>query len=185
MAILTATTPLSNGAPAQTSTLKKYFTELANYNIWANTIAIDWLNQISDEQWEQVSISSFSSIKQTAIHIASAEKVWIDFWKKMPDPVYLSTEFKGTKNDLIQIWENASAGLKNFITNFPEEKFLQQVTFKYPGGGEGQMEFWQTISHSINHSTHHRGQLVTLLRQAGFTKFSSIDLATYYRMIQK
>jgi uncharacterized damage-inducible protein DinB len=37
----------------------------------------------------------------------------------------------------------------------------------------------------INHSTYHRRQLVTLLRQVGFTKLSSTDLFTYSRVMQK
>jgi len=160
---------------------KAYFLVLADYNIWANNIAIEWLDQINDEQWEQATISSFSSVKQTAIHIASAENIWIDFWKNVPDPVFLSAGFKGTKNDLIAIWRRSSAGLKEFVEAYPEENYRQQITFRYPRGGEGRMELWQTFSHIINHSTYHRGQLVTTLRQAGFTKFSSIDLAVYYR----
>lgn len=164
---------------------KKYFMELAAYNNWADNTAMEWLNQITDEQWNQVITSSFSSIKQTAIHIASAEKIWIDFWENVPDPVYLSGEFNGTKNDLIAIWKSASAALKFFVKKYPPENYRRQITFRYPRGGEGTMEFWQTCAHIINHSTYHRGQLVTLLRQAGFAKFSSIDLATYYRMCQQ
>jgi uncharacterized damage-inducible protein DinB len=164
---------------------KKYFTTLAGYNIWADHIAIEWLKQIDEEQWNQTIVSSFSSIKQTAIHIASAEKIWIDFWKNVPDPVYLSAGFKGTKDELIEIWRKASAGLKDFIEEYPEENYLQQVTFKKPNGEVDRMEFSQTFPHMINHATFHRGQLVTLLRQAGFTKLSSTDLFTYYRMIQK
>jgi len=161
-------------------TNKKYFTALAQYNYWADHIAINWLNQINEDQWNQINISSFSSIKETAIHIASAEKVWIDFWTKVSDPVYLSVKFKGSKDDLIEIWKKSSAGLKDFIEKYPEDKYMEQVSFSYPKGGDGQMEFWQTISHIVNHSTYHRGQLVTLLRQADFTRLSSIDLATYY-----
>lgn len=159
---------------------KKYFMALAGYNSWADDKAMDWLTQISDEQWKQVSASSFNSIEQTAVHIASAEKVWIDFWNNASAPVYLSATFQGTKDDLIEIWKKASAGVKNFIERHSEEMYLHQVNFNYPRGGNGNMEFWQTFAHIVNHSTYHRGQLVTLLRQAGFTKFSSIDLATYY-----
>jgi uncharacterized damage-inducible protein DinB len=164
---------------------KKYFTELAGYNNWADTIAMGWLDQIGDDQWDQLITSSFSSIRQTAVHIASAEKIWIDFWKNVPDPIYLSAEFKGTKDQLIQHWKNASAGIKTFIDEFPEESYLQQVTFRKPNGEKGQMEFSCTFPHMVNHSTYHRGQLVTLLRQVGFTRLSSTDLFTYYRMTQK
>lgn len=164
---------------------RKYFLELTDYIIWTNNIVIKWLGQVNDEQWEQVVTSSFSSLRQTVIHIVSAEKIWVDYWRKVPDLVFLSTGFKGTKDDVIDTWKRSSADLKDLIEKYPEESYLQQVGFKWPGGEEGRMEFWQTFSHFINHATYHRGQLVTILRHAGFTRFSSTDLATYYRVMQK
>jgi uncharacterized damage-inducible protein DinB len=159
---------------------KAYFTDLAFYNRWADQKAIDWLSQVDDEQWERVNISSFGSLRQTALHIASAEKVWVDFWLEAPDPVYLSTVFTGTKKELLMIWKEASNTLAGFIECHPEEKLTEIVSFTYPNGRTGRMQYYQTFAHSINHSTYHRGQLVTLLRQAGYNNFSSIDLATYY-----
>lgn len=164
---------------------KRYFAELADYNCWANSIVAGWLLQINEEQWEREVLSSFSSIKMTATHIVSAEKVWIDFWTKAPDPVYLSAVFTGTGKELIEIWKEASAGMKAFIEAFSEENYQQRITFRYPRGGEGWLEYPQTFAHVMNHSTYHRGQLVTLLRQVGFTGFTSIDLATYYRLNQQ
>lgn len=162
----------------------KYFTELAGYTVWADNIVIEWLNQISEEQWNQVIISSFSSIRQTATHLVSAEKIWIDFWTNTPYPVYLSAGFKGTKNDLTEIWKKTSADLKNFIANYPEENYSKQINLKKPNGEKDQMEFSKTFLHLINHTTFHRGQLVTLLRQAGFTKLCSTDLFNYYNVIK-
>ncbi|UGU15861.1 DinB family protein [Sinomicrobium kalidii] len=159
---------------------KRDFTALADYSNWADGISIKWLKQINAEQWEQSVVSSFSSIRETAIHIVSAKKIWVDFWTKVPDPVYLSSEFKGTKNELIEIWENTSKDLKNFVENFPEEDYKKSVTFIYPNGREGQMIFWQTFLHFVNHAAYHRGQLVALLRQTGFTNFSNTDLATFF-----
>ena len=160
--------------------LKPYFTDLAAYNSWADQKAIGWLSQITDEQWEQINASSFCSVKQTAVHIASAEKIWIDFWTGAAAPVYLSANFTGSKNDLITIWKAASDGLETYIKNHPEEDFNKPVSFIYPNGNTGHMLYYQTFAHIINHSTYHRGQLVTLLRQAGYEQFSSIDLATFY-----
>jgi uncharacterized damage-inducible protein DinB len=160
--------------------LKQYFTDLAAYNSWADRKAMDWLSHITDVQWEQVNTSSFCSIRQTAVHIASAEKIWIDFWTRAADPVYLSANFTGTKNELIDIWKAASNGLETYIKSHYEEDLMRSVSFIYPNGNIGQMPYYQTFAHIINHSTYHRGQLVTLLRQAGFDRFTSIDLATYY-----
>jgi uncharacterized damage-inducible protein DinB len=160
--------------------LKQYFTDLAAYNSWADQKSMDWLRQITDEQWEQINVSSFSSIRQTAVHIASAEKIWIDFWTGAADPVYLSANFTGTKNELLDIWKAASNGLETYIESHPEEEFGHPVRLIYPNGNTGQMPYYQTFAHIVNHSAYHRGQLVTLLRQAGYDRFSSIDLATYY-----
>ena len=159
---------------------KQYFTELASYNNWTDDIIIGWLKQISEDQWEQAVESSFSSIQLTAIHMVSAKKIWIDFWTKKPAPVYLSTVFNGTKDELIAIWQKASDDLKRFVENYPEEDYKLPVTVFYPNGKEAKMEFWKTLPHFVNHATYHRGQLVTILRHAGFTNFTNTDLFTYF-----
>ncbi|MBB6498011.1 DinB family protein [Pedobacter cryoconitis] len=162
--------------------LKGYFIELADFNNWADNRAIDWLTQITDEQWDQVAISSFGSIRETAVHIASAKKIWIDFWTDVQNPVYLSSEFKGTREDLIDIWKTTSAELKSFIENYPIENYTNEIYVKKPNGELSTMEFRKTFPHMINHSTYHRGQLVTLLRQSGFLNLSNTDLFTYYNI---
>jgi uncharacterized damage-inducible protein DinB len=159
---------------------KAYFTELAAFNTWADAKAISWPTQISGEQWNRSNKSSFGSVRQTAIHIASAEKIWTDFWTKKSVPKYLSQTFTGSKEELISIWQKASEEMDSLISNHPETDLNQLVSFIYPDGRTGQMSYYQTFAHSINHSTYHRGQLVTLLRQAGFEHFSSLDLATFY-----
>lgn len=128
-------------------------------------------------------VSSFSSIRQTAVHIVSAEKYWVDHWTHIPEPVFLSAEFDGTKNELLEIWNKSSVDIKALVDNYPESNYVETVSFKYPGNSRtGQMAFWQTVAHAINHSKYHRGQLVTLLRQTGFINLSSNDMATYFQL---
>lgn len=161
---------------------KTYFLQLADYNVWANAKAISWLKQINDTQWEQTTTSSFSSVRQTALHIASAEKIWIDFWRKAAKPEFISGNFQGSKDDLVAIWERASLGMRDFLVSYHGD-LMSPVLFKYPRGGDAQLPFAHTFAHIMNHSTYHRGQLVTLLRQVGFTDLSSVDLATFYRQM--
>jgi len=158
---------------------KAFYLSLAAYNRWANGKAAAWLAEITDDQWQQTVASSFESVMQTAIHIASAQKIWVDFWKAESNPVYLSSCFTGTKSELIHLLLESSKNLQAFIENYPEENYTNSISFLYPDGRKGAMPFWQTVSHIINHSTYHRGQLVTLLRNVGYTNFSSTDLATY------
>lgn len=164
---------------------KPYFTALARYTAWADSKVMYWLNQIDDGQWNMKLNSSFGSVRETVMHIVSAEKIWIDFWEQDPEANYLSQTFKGTKNDLMEIWQSASVGILDFIEALPEDSYDRQIGFRYPDGRQASLEFWQTFSHLHNHSTYHRGQLVTLLRQVGFTGLSSIDLITYFIANQK
>ncbi|GAB2698297.1 DinB family protein [Mucilaginibacter koreensis] len=159
---------------------KDYFAVLAAYNRWADQKAMNWLSAIDHEAWQRLNPSSFSSVRQTAIHIASAEKIWVDFWTGTATPVYLSAVFSGDKDELIAIWRKAGEDLVNFISNYPENELDRPVNFVYPNGSTGQMPYYQSFAHVVNHSTYHRGQLITLLHQVGFSELSSTDLATFY-----
>ena len=159
---------------------KKYFLELAEYNVWANDIVFSWFEKISDEQWNQRLVSSFENIADTALHVAGAETVWLERLNKVESPVWLPAVFKGNKNEVIQVWKKASAGLKFFVENFDEAKMESILRFTRLNGITYEMPHYQLLAHVFNHSTYHRGQLVTLLRQVGFTDVSSTDLSGFF-----
>ena len=160
---------------------KQYFTELADYHVWANNIVCSWLEQISDEQWKQPVVSSFPDIYDTVLHIASAEKIWVERLKKYTEFTYLINTFKGTTGELIALWKETSQGFKNFVEAFDENRINEVLAFKDIRGIPHNQPYWQLFAHVVNHSTYHRGQLVTMLRQVGYTAITSIDMTTYFR----
>ena len=160
---------------------KQYFIELADYNIWANDIVQGWLNALADEQWNQTIVSSFNSIRETALHLTGTESVWLDRLNKVEAPVWLPPVFTGTKKEMLDRWNNASHNIKSFVEKFDETKINEKLDFKRLNGDQYSMPYHQVFAHVFNHSTYHRGQLVTMLRQAGFTNVSSTDLLGYYR----
>ena len=160
---------------------KQYFLEVADYNIWANDIVLSWINNISDEQWKKHVVSSFNSIAETVLHITSAETIWLERLKKAESPVWLQSAFKGPRNEVIGLWENASEGLKKFIEGFNEEGLMDKLVFRRINGDRYEMPHYQVFAHIFNHSTYHRGQLVTMLTQVGFTDVGSTDKLGFYR----
>jgi uncharacterized damage-inducible protein DinB len=159
---------------------KEYFITLAEYNIWANNIVHSWFDKISDEQWEQNIVSSFTSLSATALHTASAETIWLDRLNKVTQPRWLTNIVKGGKKEVQDAWKDSTAGLKSFVENFDETKLPDIVSFKRTTGDTRELKFCQIFAHVFNHSTYHRGQIVTILRQVGFTDISSIDLSTFF-----
>jgi uncharacterized damage-inducible protein DinB len=62
-------TTLSKRKENSSTDLNVFFTELVEFSNWADNRVINWLTQITDEQWNKTAISSFESIRDTAIHI--------------------------------------------------------------------------------------------------------------------
>jgi uncharacterized damage-inducible protein DinB len=159
---------------------QKYFLQLADYNVWANDIVHSWFDKISDEQWNQPLVSSFETIEATALHVAGSETIWLDRLNKVGSPIWLPAVFKGSKNEIINLWKKTSADLKVFVENLDETKMESILRFTRLNGITYEMPHYQVLAHVFNHSSYHRGQLVTLLRQVGFTDVSSTDLSGFF-----
>jgi len=115
------------------------------------------------------------------LHIISAERAWLERFKKNPQTVWIQSSFKGTKEDHIKLWKETSEELKSFIDAFDESNFDTNLDFKRLNGDAYSMPHYQLFAHVVNHATYHRGQLVTMLRQVGFTNVSATDLLGVYR----
>lgn len=159
---------------------KEYFIELAEYNIWANDIVSSMLEKINEDQWSQKITSSFNSIHETTLHVISAENAWLQRFKKTPVE-WLQLSYKGSKDEHIRLWKKISAGLKDFITSFDENNLPLKLDYKRLNGEEKSTPFYIMFAHVFNHSTYHRGQLITMLRQLGFTKIKSTDFVGFYK----
>ena len=160
---------------------KQYFIELGEFNIWANNIVCGWLDKISEEQWKQPVVSSFTSIYETMLHMAASDKLWVERLNKLTQHELLVNTFNGSKKELIDIWKNESVKFKQFIEALPAESINEKLAFKNTKGIPYNQPYWQLLAHIVNHATYHRGQLVTMLRQVGYTDLSSIDMTTYFR----
>ena len=160
---------------------KQYFQELAAYNVWANNIVCSWLQQITDEQWTQEIVSSFNTIQQTVLHIINAENAWLQRFKKIENFQWIQSTYKGTKDEHIVLWKKTSEELKKFIDDFNEQELNTNFAFKRFNGEAYSMPYYQLFAHIVNHAAYHRGQLVTMLRQAGFTNVQLTDLMLFYR----
>lgn len=160
---------------------KSYFIELADYNIWANCTVHSWLDKISEEQWNQPVVSSFNSIAETVLHVAGAETAWLERCSGVVSPTWLPAVFKGTKQETQEVWKKASQNLKTLLVNFEEKKLFDILKYKRFNGEEMEQPYYQLFAHAFNHSSYHRGQMVTMLRQVGFTGVGSTDMIVFFR----
>ena len=164
--------------------MKKHLLELARYNVWANGKLSAWLSQISEEQWERELGGSFKSLQATALHTVGAEKIWFERLQNNPGE-FLTLSFRGDRNELLTIWQTASANLERYLVSTLDEELTETFTYRNLKGDEYTDQRSQALAHVFNHSTYHRGQLVNYLREVGFTAVESTDLINFYRIQNK
>ena len=64
----------------------------------------------------------------------------------------------------------------------PLDRALERVLdYKSTGGGADVSVLWHMLHPVVNHSTYHRRQVPTMLRQRGATPPKAVDLIAFYR----
>ncbi len=164
---------------------KSYFLELADYNIWANEITQKWLKAITTAQWSAPIVSSFGNIEATALHIAAAETIWLERLLQVKSPVWLSYQTNPNRDETLRIWSSASLNIKSFIQDLDENNLQTNLNFRRRNGEENSMKIYQILAHVFNHSTYHRGQILTMLRQLGFNEVSGTDMLLFFQSRDK
>ena len=155
------------------------------FNIWANTKTAEVLTEVNDEIYYRENKSSFPSIAKTVLHMWGAQNIWL---KRLQGeslaawPYQIEQETKaGQLQGLIQ----SSQNILDLITS-KDDAFLSSLYSYTNMKGEPFTDSVEdTLFHVVNHSTYHRGQIVTMLREEGITKVASTDLIHYLRSLPK
>ena len=152
--------------------------ELFVYNAWANRRVFDALAALPEEQYHRDVKCSFASIHGTVAHIVGAEQLWLGRWRGQPAAMLKGSDV-GSLAELRQIWERVETERGEFLRALTDDRLASRITVK-AASGEFVHALQQTLQHAVDHSSYHRGQIVTLLRQLG-VKPPSTGLIAFYR----
>ena len=161
--------------------MKKIYTDYARYNLWANRRMTETFQSLSEELLDRQIESSFPSAKLTFLHIWDAELIWLKRLQEISLSAFPSRTFQGSAAEAFTILLHNSSDFLQFIENQPDDFFEKEFHFKTISSGEFSQRAFEMIHHCLNHSTYHRGQLVTIGRQLGLTKIPATDLIYYLR----
>ena len=150
---------------------------LANYNSWANIQLILWLQNLSEINLNQPVKSSFSTIKLTLLHIWNAEKFWLSFLQNKPSEKFVES-YEGNVDVFLNSITKQSIDLENYILSLNEEKLNEIVSIDTPWL-KGDQPCSTFIYHVFNHSTYHRGQLITMGRGLGLVNPPNTDFSKF------
>lgn len=162
-------------------TLDALLQDYANYNRWANTAMVNWLRTKPADALTREVPSSFPTLRETLLHIWGAEKIWLERLQQVPTGPFLSQVFTGSDAELLDGLLHCSADFAACLQNQPPDFFQTTCPFRLLNGTEDARPRHQMILHCMQHSTYHRGQIVTMARNLGFTDPPQTDYIKYVR----
>jgi len=164
--------------------MESHLLKLCKYNVWANDRICSWLMQAENKIDAEV-VSSFPSLRKTLYHLWDAQFIWMARLNGESPNTWPSHHFKGNLKEAVEELQKNSEEFVTFISKLKSEDFQRQVEFKAMDGTSHFNTVEEIIMHLMNHGSYHRGQLITLLRNVGFTSVESTDYIRYLRMTGK
>ena len=163
--------------------MKEIVLNYTQYNVWANKAIIEIVNSLPNEDVEKELVGSFPSVRKTIAHIAFAESIWIQRLQMAEHIIIPNDDDHKPFAELCNEWLGYSNELLAFTDKIKDERGLQHE-FHYTNikGELFKSKVWECLQHVCNHSTFHRGQLITYCRQLGITKIPSTDFITFCRI---
>lgn len=159
--------------PSTTALLREY----ADYDLWANTRFVERLAREPDNVLDAPVASSFPSLRKTVLHIRDAENAWL--CRLMGQPVPWPADDTIDMNGLLRV----SRELHAFTHGCAEADLDGPREFKTLKGDPQQSRVWRMLHHCFNHSTQHRGQLITMMRSLGLADIPANDLVAFQRTL--
>jgi len=158
--------------------------ELFAYDAWANGEVFAAAEQLSDEQLTAAIASSFPSIRSTLGHIVGAEWIWLRRWLGEHPSGAPGWVEEASLSELKTQLGAIEAERARYLEGMTDAGLEQQVAYRSLKGEPDTQKLSGQLRHVVNHSSYHRGQVATQLRQLGRTP-PGTDLIRYLRLVEE
>jgi uncharacterized damage-inducible protein DinB len=153
--------------------------QLYDYNRWADRRILTVASILASDDFIRPMGNSFSSVRDTLAHILSAEWIWLERWQGRSPKALLDAATFPTVQSLESRWEIVEHDQTQFIEALTPQRLGEELAYINQKGQHYSYPLWQQMVHVVNHSSYHRGQVTTLLRQLG-TEAVSTDFLVHY-----
>ena len=163
--------------------MKEAMVQMARYNVWANARMLAALSGLPEAMMDAETVSSFPSIRCTIAHLRAAEHIWLERLLLAERPAWTGDDLADNFPTLAAQWRAASEGLLRFCEKqYNDMALLHVVEYHDLKGALHKTPVFAIFQHIFNHSTYHRGQLVTMMRTLGAMKIPQTDYIHFVRM---
>jgi uncharacterized damage-inducible protein DinB len=151
--------------------------ELLEFHHWATSLTVGAVRALTPEQFTRDLGSSFPSVRDTLVHVFTADRAWLGRLEGQAPPRANAGDFADL-SVLLEVWEPVLQRWPGVVASLGDPGRL--IEYKSFAGDPFTNPLGQIVRHVVNHGTYHRGQVATMLRQLGAQAVSS-DLISFYR----
>jgi len=154
---------------------------LLDYHYWARDRVLAALEPLTSEQYTRDLGSSFRSVRDTVVHIYSADWIWYQRWRGESPSTGIKADAFPDLPGLRDAWQTLEGQVRAHVASLDADGIERVMEYRLLSGRPGASPFWQMLQHVVNHGTYHRGQVTTMLRQLGAPPPKDMDLIIFYR----
>jgi uncharacterized damage-inducible protein DinB len=151
---------------------------LYEYHYWANRKLLGALSPLTAAQFIQPVAGSYGSIRNTLVHVLSAEWGWLDRCGGPARGERLNPENYPTLDSLVATWNKVEGFMRAFLARLKDEDIARPIEFALGAGPTRVLSLGELLQHGAIHAVHHRGQVALLLRVLGYVP-GNFDLLIY------
>ena len=149
-----------------------------DYSYWANKKLFQVLSELTAEEFTRNVAGSYGSIRNTLVHVMSAEWGWLDRCGGHKRGPALKPDDYPDVESLVERWAAVEGHIRQFLSNLTDEDLERTVEYTNPRGDKRSGVLGSLLQHGAIHGVHHRGQVALLLRSLGRTP-GNFDLLFY------
>lgn len=149
--------------------LSHLISNYASFNEWANKRIVDWLSSLDEQVLYAPVQSSYPSLDYTVQHILRGQKFWLLFITGQSTEGFSWAVREGEVGNILRELNENSTRMKDAFSAFTEEELKEKLHLDTPWAKNNRCRY-DYIQHIINHSSFHRGQLITIARTLGVTE---------------
>ena len=153
---------------------------LFEFNDWANDRLSDTLKRLPPEKATANVESSFSSLRDTHAHILSAEWRWLRRWLREDQGSPPPAVRQGTVGEVAVALAEVQDERRSLLARLSDADLKVPDWYRETREPAHAYSLDDMFRHLVNHSTYHRGQAATQLRQLGETP-PGTDLILFVR----
>lgn len=160
--------------------------ELYDYHRWANRRLFGIAADLGDaattrdmgKHW------SFPTVKGMFAHLYGADSIWLSRWKgSSPGRMHAAGDFSAM-HEIRSKWDILEAEQRAFVEGLSDRDLVRPVAYTDSQGIESRVTLGPLLQHVVNHATHHRSELATMITIASGSP-PDTGIATYRTTVVK